>query len=318
MGADVAALGRTCGLGDLVGPLPESIPVLNYLAFLDAAARALDDPYFGLHVGENMRVLNASGYGMMLLACRSIRETAQCTIRYDCLSHDLGRSELIEDGEKAYFRWHTPWLHLPGGRHAVECTATFIRAVNHWLIGFDIPIDYYAFSYALPEGTSIQEYERILKAPIRPQHPFNEGAIASALLNFPLPLHDGGLLPELARILDARVAVKHRNFSGDPRVLELRNLLRGQMLAGRVGLDHMAAASRISPRTMQRRLAALGVSFTQLIDDVRRETARELVADQTMPLTEVALLLGYADQSAFNHAFRRWFDDTPGNWRSKR
>ena len=52
-----------------------------------------------------------------------------------------------------------------------------------------------------------------------------------------------------------------------------------------------------------------------LVDEVRREQAMRYVRDSSLSLTEVAFLLGYSDQSAFNHAFRKWFDAAPSAWR---
>jgi AraC-like DNA-binding protein len=70
-------------------------------------------------------------------------------------------------------------------------------------------------------------------------------------------------------------------------------------------------------RTLQRRLAAAGASFTALLDDVRRTLVQRYLLDDSMSLTEVAFLLGFKEQSAFNHTFRGWFGMSPSAWRRK-
>ena len=77
----------------------------------------------------------------------------------------------------------------------------------------------------------------------------------------------------------------------------------------------MADCLHLHPRTFQRRLSDAGVTFNQLLDDYRKSLAMDLLTRQDMPLVQVADVLGYADQSTFNQAFRRWTNSTPLSYR---
>jgi AraC-like DNA-binding protein len=57
-------------------------------------------------------------------------------------------------------------------------------------------------------------------------------------------------------------------------------------------------------------LQAEGTSFAELVDALRREMAAAYL-DQRVPVQEIAWLLGYAEPSAFHHAFKRWTGTTP-------
>ncbi len=83
--------------------------------------------------------------------------------------------------------------------------------------------------------------------------------------------------------------------------------------AGRV-----ARAVGMSERTLRRRLIDERITFRALLDQVRRARASELVADRSVSLTEVALAAGFADVSAFGHAWRRWFGAAPSAMRAGR
>ena len=72
-----------------------------------------------------------------------------------------------------------------------------------------------------------------------------------------------------------------------------------------------------SQRTLQRRLAAEGVSFQQLQDDVRREAAERLLADRSLAANEIGYLLGFSEPSAFHRACKRWFRATPLEFRKR-
>ena len=71
----------------------------------------------------------------------------------------------------------------------------------------------------------------------------------------------------------------------------------------------------MSERSLQRHLRELGYSFNNLADEVRHATARLYLEQPDMALAEISYLLGFADQSAFNRAFKRWTGSTPAQAR---
>lgn len=78
-----------------------------------------------------------------------------------------------------------------------------------------------------------------------------------------------------------------------------------------------AIASHLSlhKRTLQRRLANEGVSYEQLLEEVRLKLLREYLMEPNLKLSQVAGLLGYSEQSAFNRACRQWLGTTPRAYR---
>ena len=86
-----------------------------------------------------------------------------------------------------------------------------------------------------------------------------------------------------------------------------RSLLRGKECTP----EQTARALGIHPRTLQRRLQAEGTSFEKIKDDVRRTTAESLLAQPNVSLSQIALMLDYADSSTFSRSCRRWFGEAP-------
>lgn len=76
-------------------------------------------------------------------------------------------------------------------------------------------------------------------------------------------------------------------------------------------LEGVAAGLSLSPRTLHRRLAALGTTFRDEVDHLRCERALELI--DTVPQDALAELLGYSDARAFRRAFRRWTGTCPSD-----
>jgi AraC-like DNA-binding protein len=95
----------------------------------------------------------------------------------------------------------------------------------------------------------------------------------------------------------------------DPFLDDVRDAARRGLERGDACVATTAARLGLSVRTLQRRLGELGASYSALVDDVRRETALQLVGRR--PTTEIALTLGFSTPAAFFRAFRRWTGTTP-------
>jgi AraC-like DNA-binding protein len=96
---------------------------------------------------------------------------------------------------------------------------------------------------------------------------------------------------------------------------DLKMVLRQSMSGQRLGVDKLAREARMSARTLQRRLGEAGTSYQQLLDDVRRDTARHLLVDTDLAAGEIAFILGFEELNSFTRAFHGWEGVTPNRWR---
>ena len=72
----------------------------------------------------------------------------------------------------------------------------------------------------------------------------------------------------------------------------------------------------MSSRTLSRKLAEEGTSFAEILDQLRAALAKRYLHDETLPVSEIAWLLGYREVSSLTHAFQRWTGTTPRRFRS--
>lgn len=86
---------------------------------------------------------------------------------------------------------------------------------------------------------------------------------------------------------------------------------------GQPRVTQVARSLGMGERTLQRRLSERGLTFNDVVDQVRERLARQNVARDGVTLTEVAFLLGYSESSAFIRAFRRWTGETPRAYRKR-
>jgi AraC-like DNA-binding protein len=83
------------------------------------------------------------------------------------------------------------------------------------------------------------------------------------------------------------------------------------------GVIAIARELHVSPRTLKRKLADHGTSFSAIRDDVRLQRALLLLDDRTLSVGEIATRLGYSELPNFTRAFRKWTGRTPVSYRAR-
>ena len=88
-----------------------------------------------------------------------------------------------------------------------------------------------------------------------------------------------------------------------------------RLASGDVTIDQVAGVLGSSARSIQRRLNEERTTFQRVLDDLRKDLASQYLEDRSHPIAEIALLLGFSDQTTFHRAFVRWTGRTPGEVR---
>lgn len=126
------------------------------------------------------------------------------------------------------------------------------------------------------------------------------------------PLSDQHLFEFLTNYLDSRILTPT-----DDIVSAVSRMLEALIPTGKFSVDIVAEQLGMHRRTLQRRLDRAGKSYVEILDDCRSRMATDFLQSSDLPMVNLALMLGYADQSAFNHAFKRWHGVSPRYWRQK-
>jgi len=171
-----------------------------------------------------------------------------------------------------------------------------------------------AFVSFMHEPDDVPDLERQLGCPVRAPAPWNGVAFARDVWRLPLRRRE----PALRRVLEghAREVSARAPAVVDSVSDRVRGVLAAGLGRGEQNVGDVARRLAVAPRTLQRRLAAEGVSFQELVDATRRETAERLLADASLAVAEIAYLLGFSEPSAFHRAFKRWVGLTPHEFRT--
>jgi AraC-like DNA-binding protein len=124
---------------------------------------------------------------------------------------------------------------------------------------------------------------------------------AAATLALPLVTANRAAYESLLPGLEAKLAAK-RSLVGEVRVAIARTISAG----AQPNIRAIAGRLRTTARTLQRNLGRSRTTFAAQLEDVRRVTARRLLAHTELPHIDIAFLLGYQEPNSFARALRQW------------
>lgn len=300
-------------------PQQPRIPLAALVALFRSALALTGRRDLALEFGRQARPDTFDVLGYALMSCRNLGEAIGLVPLYRRVVFDDGYSEtgFRVDGDIATLAWlvrqDAARAGLPYEPLLAESLIASWCGFGRWITGADMPLNEVRFRHAAPEDRA--PFTSYFGCPVRFDAAENALAFAAPLLEQPLLQADAEL--NLAMRDEARKAITRRH--GDDAIA----IAVGQALAPllpkcEASLNQVATTLGLNPRSLQRRLAEAGYTFQELLDATRRELSQVYLRDPALSALDVALLLGYAEQSSFTRAFRGWFGATPSAWRSKR
>jgi AraC-like DNA-binding protein len=158
-------------------------------------------------------------------------------------------------------------------------------------------------------------FEVILGCPVRAAASWSGVSVPLDAWRLPLRRRD----PILRQVLESQAdEILARLPTRTGVAFDVQRALTSRVAGGDTRIDTLARQLAMSGRTLQRRLAAEGVSYQELLEDVRKEAAGRYISESRLAIGEVAYLVGYSEPAPFHRAFKRWYGMTPDVFRQKR
>jgi AraC-like DNA-binding protein len=300
------------GAGISSALLAEPDARISYEAAERLGRRALEvtgDDNFGLHLAERVRDTGSLDAGVLLLmASPSIGVALERMALHQRYWGDGDRATLRRVPGGLAVRYALAGAEGAYARHADECAMAEIALGVRILSGEELHARVVRFRHAAPRATG--EHQAIFACPLEFRAAHTEIVFDDAVLDTP-PRHAN---EAFAAIFEQQVQRALARLPALPSAsAEVRATLRAALGTGAFALGGTARALGTSQRTLQRRLREEGTSFAAIVDALRREMALAYL-DRRIPIPEIAELLGYADTTAFHHAFRRWTGSSPARY----
>ena len=291
------------------------IPFSKYVALMKAGQELCNDPALALHFGEAVDLSEISiahsvgGVESIDEACAQVNRYASLGVEVEGVGNG-NRFELQRDAGQL---WVVDTRRNPNDFPELT-ESTFSRMVcsTRRTFGDTQVLKAVHFTHVKPAYSA--EYERIFRMPVVFGSNRNALRIDEAMLSgFRLPpssRYVTGVLKDHAEAL-----LKKLESSKSTRG-HVESLLIPILHTGDVGMDTIASKLGLSRQTLFRKLKAEGVTFEQVLEELRCSIAHHYLNDRKASVKETAYLVGFSDPTAFSRAFKRWTGHAPAMARS--
>jgi AraC-like DNA-binding protein len=309
-GCDCAPLFERAGLDRALAADPSArYPSRKMQALWRLALKSTGDPCFGISVAERMQPADMYGLGFAWLASDTLLDALERLIRYQRALSTAARFSLEPAGDEVRLVLDA----LIPGTTVAHATLDMIMAAAVRMCRLTCGRDFEPARVTMrrPRPDCEERFERFFGTRVLFGAPQNLICFDHAALRKPLP-HAS---PELARANDRVVIEYLERFDRSRISMRARAWIIEQLPSGHPSQARLAQSLNMSVRSLQRKLLEENTSFKMLLDETRRELAKQYIREAHRPIGEITFLLGFSEASNFTRAFRRWMGVSPNAYR---
>jgi AraC-like DNA-binding protein len=278
---------------------------------LENAARASGWQNFGLRMAESRRLADFGAVSLLIAHQSTLREGLETTVRY---LHQLNAAltiDIEEVGDLVVIREGLIVADAPPTPQAYELAIGALFRMCNALLGPRWRPQMVCFTHKAPEDLSV--HRRLFGPNVLFDSEFNGVVCSSADLDRANPAADAKMASYARRFVESLGGRERASASH-----EVRKAAYHLLPLGRGSIAQVARSMGLNERTLQRRLAAEGAEFSELLNGVRRDLALRHLDDPSLSLTHLAALLGYRQLSSFTRWFTAEFGVSPTQRRAQR
>jgi AraC-like DNA-binding protein len=263
------------------------------MALLELSAQESGEQAFGLRLAETRRLSTLGLVGMLARDEPTLREAIATLVRYGWQHNESLATRLEESNGIAVL---TQELTAPSaGRQSIELAVGALHRILRLLLGAEWSARAVCFTHPAPAVLDV--HRRLFGRGVRFSQEFNGIVLRSTDLDTPMAMADPVMRSYAQQMLIGATPTER----GRARH-EVQQLILALLPTGRCNADQVALHMGVDRRTVHRRLAREGCSFSELLQETRQELVLRHLSDGRRLLSEIAPLLGFSSLSAFS----RW------------
>ncbi|MDX1755162.1 MAG: AraC family transcriptional regulator [Marinobacter sp.] len=297
-------------LAQLDGP-DQRVPAESYYRLWSYAEQLTGDPAVGLHAGETVDPESMGLVGHVFFNCDTLGDAISQYVRLHRLINETIALSFEQTEDQAILTWQPDSPDHYCRQDMDRTLASAITRTRHFIFP-DFAVEWVELAHPRPEYAD--EYRRLFGGEVLFGATTTRVGFSSRHLSRPIPRRNPYVYSAVLKQVNTILArwQPQRSFSR-----KVRRLVAHQMATDRVNADSLAQQCHMSRQTLYRRLKREGVSFHELVEQVRKNKALRYVAGEQYSLGEIAFLLGFSELSAFSRAFKRWTGMAPAQFRAQ-
>ncbi|MGY8709093.1 AraC family transcriptional regulator [Bradyrhizobium sp. 18BD] len=284
---------------------PIAVTSLRRLLELSAEASGAED--FGLRLAERGGLTNFGAVGLIVREQATVGEAIEAFSRFIHVHHEGMKLDVVRDKQTVTITLHLRGRQPIAPRQSIDMALGSIHRIIQSLFGADWrPLEVH-LHYAPPHDR--KRYREFFGCRVV----FNADDDAILLSAHDMERRIPSAHPLIASYLRKRIeAIETRPASWEAKVDEVVRIL---LAGGDCTVERVAEHLACTRRTIHRRLATSGTSFSAILDARRADLVIHLIDDPGRPLADIATQLGFSAQSAMARWFRRRFGCSISEWR---
>lgn len=273
------------------------------------AVALTNNPALGLKMSASSTLEPFGNLSIRFASSNNLREALVQARAYHPLIGSALELHIDESEKDCKIIIHGKGNQLPAPKEGYDATLSLITQSLKTISSPGITPRLIAFNYPQPEDTA--PYQECFACPVRFGQDDCYILLDQSALDRPLIFAN----PELAKQHEQALAHAIKATQHAPLADQVSYIIEALLPKGEPGMQQVASALHLSPRTLQRKLSAEQQSFRSLLDNTRKTLALKYISDNTKHLQVIHYELGFKDHSNFYRAFRRWFGCSPGAYR---
>jgi AraC-like DNA-binding protein len=275
-----------------------------------ASVDATGDPDFGLKVGERAKPGDFFVLGHAWLASATVAGALNRMCRYSYVVSTAYRNIEMKKQDDGNYLLTESWPDKSNMPPLVAKDGGYVALLKLCDAVAKNPVRPIRVSLTVPSGSRKSRYEELFQCPIEYDSDQDIYVFDAADLDEPLT----GSIPEVATATD-RIAERYIESLDESRVsTSVRQLLVQMLPSGKADQDRIAKRLYRSTSTLQRQLHSEGTNYRHVLESTRRELAEQYLKEGDFSQAQIAFMVGFADQSNFARAFKRWTGMSPGEY----
>ena len=305
-GIDPGPLLRQAGLSATALSDRTRIPVIGQIKFLELVSDAIEDDWIGLTLAEEFDPREIGMLYYVAASSHRFGDALQRLERYARLANEA-LTVRVKKGPVCSVELSYAGVPRHLDRHQMELLAlTFLRLCRQIVGRKVMPI---SASFVHHRSGDLREIRRHFGDVVEFDAATDEICFERELLNAPL-LGEDPFLNELM-LKSCEEAMAGRLSNASPFRTLVENTIAPLLPHAEVAAKTVARRIGLSERTLSRRLKAEGLTFGEILDGLRRDLAVRHLEERSLPVSQIAWLLGFHGPSSFSHACRRWTGKSP-------
>jgi AraC-like DNA-binding protein len=278
----------------------------DQLVLLNLIADATQDDLLGLHLAQRAELRELGLLYYVLASSQTLIEALQRAVRYSTLVNE-GVIQRCTVGRNINITLDYTGISRHADRHQAECWMALIVRILRQLSRRRIIAQRVQFVHS--RSRQPRELSAYLGGRVEFGSDVDRISFAKGIGNTAVI----GADPYLNRLLAhyCEEALAHRSRGRESFRSRVENAVVSLLPHAECSARAIARRLGFSQRTFARRLAAEGVSFSALLDELRLDLANRYLAEPCTSVSQIAWLLGYQQVSAFSKAYRRWTGRSP-------